>query len=62
VWWTQQRDKLERFKNLSICHINAQGIDVLIKRTMTLQCTIQDNELYLSDETNNVIITFETLF
>jgi len=61
VWWTQQRDKLERFKNLSVCHVNAQGIEVLIKRTMTLQCTIQDNELYLSDDTNNVIITFEPL-
>lgn len=61
VWWAQQHEKLERFKNCRICHINAQGIEVLIKRTMTLQCSIQDNELYLSDDKNNVIITFEPL-
>ena len=40
-------------------HIHAEGVDLLIKRSMQLQCTIQDGILYLSDETYHIPVTLE---
>lgn len=61
AWWAQQKTKLQRFDNLSVIHINAEGIDTMIKRSMQLQCTIQDGELYLNDDESNLTVTLETL-
>lgn len=60
VWWEQQKEKLQRFNNLKILHIDAQGIEAMIKRNMQLQCTIQDGEIYLSDEDSNFTVTLNT--
>lgn len=54
VWWQQQREKLTRFKNLTVLHIEAEGVVEMVKRTMSLQCSIQDGEMYLSDDELNV--------
>ncbi|MBV1875506.1 MAG: YaeQ family protein [Cycloclasticus sp.] len=54
VWWQQQREKLARFKNLTVFHIEAEGVEEMVKRTMSLQCSIQDGEMYLSDDELNV--------
>jgi len=61
VWWQQNKEKLQRFNNLSVIHINANSIDAMKKRSMQLQCTIQDGELYLSDDESNVTITLTNL-
>ena len=61
VWWQQQQDKLKRFTNLKVIHIQAEGIEAMISRSMQLQCTIQDGELYLSDDDSNITITFAAL-
>jgi len=53
VWWDQQTDKLKRFNNLKVFHINAEdaaGIESMVQRNMNLQCNIQDGEIYLSDD------------
>ena len=53
VWWDQQADKLKRFNNLHVFHINAEDTDTIktmVQRNMHLQCNIQDGEIYLSDE------------
>jgi uncharacterized protein YaeQ len=60
VWWEQQQEKLQRFNNLKVLYINAQGVDSMIKRSMQLQCTIQDGEIYLNDESSNLIITLDS--
>lgn len=60
VWWEQQQEKLQRFNNLKVLHIDAQGIEAMIKRNMQLQCTIQDGEIYLSDEDSNFTVTLNT--
>ena len=60
VWWEQQKEKLQRFNNLKVLHIDAQGIEAMIKRNMQLQCTIQDGEIYLSDENSNFTVTLNT--
>ena len=53
VWWQQQREKLARFDNLTVVHIVADGVEAMVKRTMALQCSIQDGEMYLSDDNLN---------
>ncbi len=61
VWWKKQQANLARFNNLSIIHIHAEGVDALIGRSMKLQCTIQDDEMYLNDDHDNINIRFEQL-
>ncbi|MDC9728987.1 MAG: YaeQ family protein [Methyloprofundus sp.] len=61
VWREQLANKLQRFKNLSVLHINAEGIEQLVKRTMQLQCNIQEGEIYLSDDELNFTISLEKL-
>ncbi|NOQ63378.1 MAG: hypothetical protein GQ582_02555, partial [Methyloprofundus sp.] len=50
VWWEQQQSKLQRFSNLKVLHINAPGVEDMLKRSMQLQCNIQEGEIYLSDD------------
>ena len=59
VWWEQQQEKLKRFSNLQIFHINAEGTEAMIKRSMQLQCNIQEGEVYLSDEESSVTVTLD---
>lgn len=61
VWWQQQQQKLQRFSNLSVFHINAEGLDSMAQRSMQLQCNIQDGELYLNDDNSNFTITLDRL-
>ena len=61
AWWQQQQQKLTRFENLNVFHINAEGVDSMINRSMQLQCNIQDGEIYLSDENSNLMISVEQL-
>lgn len=61
VWWQQQQEKCERFTNLSVFHINAEGLDAMAKRSMQLQCNIQDGEIYLNDDDSSFTITLNRL-
>lgn len=61
VWWEQQRDKLQRFNNLKVLHINTEGVETMINRSMQLQCNIQDGEIYLNDDNSNFSITLDKL-
>jgi len=61
VWWEQQKGKLERFNNLKVFHINAEGAELMVKRAMQLQCNIQEGEIYLSDGDTNLVITMDVL-
>ncbi|NOR69907.1 MAG: hypothetical protein GQ532_09485 [Methylomarinum sp.] len=61
VWWEQQQDKLQRFSNLKVLHINAEGVETMINRSMQLQCNIQDGEIYLNDDNSNFTITLDRL-
>lgn len=52
LWWSQMKDKLERFENLNIYSLDANQIQDLAKlaqRNMQLQCTIQDGTFWLTD-------------
>ena len=52
LWWSQMKDKLERFENLNIYSLDANQVQDLAKlaqRNMQLQCTIQDGTCWLTD-------------
>ena len=61
VWWEQQQEKCQRFSNLKVLHINAEGVEAMLKRTMHLQCNIQEGEIYLNDDDSNFTITLDPL-
>lgn len=53
IWWRDIERKLARFKNLEVWHIpnaSANELLMLIRRTMTLQVTVQENTLSVSDQ------------
>jgi uncharacterized protein YaeQ len=64
IWWSQIRNKLERAKNLSVFNIPAdtsQALAKLAQRTMQIQCTIQDGQIWLTEGETTVQIDVETI-
>lgn len=64
VWWDQIENKLVRFNNLRIINISDSELEQLgslTQRTMQLQCTIQDEDIWLGDEGNSVHIRLDYL-
>lgn len=52
AWWEQNRGRLDRFDNLSVVSIPEAAVASLgrmAERTMQLQCTIQDAQLWFSN-------------
>lgn len=59
IWWDQARDRLARFNNLAVVHLNVAehtALEEMAARNMLLQCTVQDGTIWLSDETHNIEI------
>lgn len=57
IWWSQIKAKLERFKNLSVFNlsvVNPDELESMVDRTIELQCTIQDGQVWLSNNTLTV--------
>jgi len=51
AWWEQNRNKLERFDNLSLFSLTDEAVVALgtmAERSMRLQCTIQDGQLWFT--------------
>lgn len=60
VWWEQIKSKLERYRNLSVFHIDVEkDVEALVNRNMQLQCNIEDGEMYLGDEEQSFTIGLE---
>ena len=59
VWWDQIAAKLQRFNNLKVFHINAEGVDAMVQRNMELQCNIQEGEMVLSDDAISIDVKIE---
>ncbi len=56
-WWQQISSKLKRFDNLHVISLpekTGPALAQLVQRKMTLQCSIQDNEVWFGDEKNSV--------
>lgn len=51
VWWQKNADRLQRFANLEVVELpeeESSALAALAQRSMQLQCTIQDGEVWLS--------------
>ena len=62
VWWAKAREKLTRFEKLSVLYLPKETTDALAAmatRTMDLQVTIQDGQLWFSNADRTVAITPE---
>ncbi|MDP2155711.1 MAG: YaeQ family protein [Sulfuricella sp.] len=60
IWWNQNGSKLERLNNLTVINLpetTSQALATLVQRTMQLQMTIQDGEIWIAD--NNVRMQVE---
>lgn len=64
IWWKQIAGKLTRARNLSVLKIapeTADALEKLCERTMQLQVTIQDGEIWMRNATDAVEAKLETL-
>jgi uncharacterized protein YaeQ len=62
IWWKGLANKVERAKNLTVVNLQSDATEQLAKmaqRTMQLQCTIQDGQIWLTDGTETVLIERE---
>lgn len=48
-WWKKVAREIENFHNVNIYRLQCDGITSLNERNMQLQCTIQDDTVYLSN-------------
>ncbi len=59
MWFSQNSSQFARLKNLTIINLQVESTQALAKlaqRTMDLQCTIQDGQVWLSDGDASVLV------
>ncbi|RZI41549.1 YaeQ family protein [Herbaspirillum sp. HC18] len=64
IWWNQIAGKLERTRNLQVVNLPSeacQSLAALAQRTMQLQCTIQDGQVWLSSGEQTVHLELEVI-
>ena len=57
MWWKNVEGKAKGFKNLSVFHIGTElynSLNQLMQRHLVLNATIQDGELWLSDDQHSL--------
>jgi uncharacterized protein YaeQ len=60
LWWQRNADKLSRFANLAVLEVPeaaSAGLVSLVQRSMQLQCTVQDGELWVTADGRTVTVT-----
>jgi uncharacterized protein YaeQ len=65
VWWAQQQEMVRRFSNLRLVMLSVAGdiqLESLAQRNMSLNATIQDNQIWLSDDQQAVTIEIQDWF
>ncbi len=64
IWWKQINSKLARAGNLSVIQITSESavaLEKLCERTMQLQVTLQDGEIWVRDDKHAVEVKLTTL-
>ena len=59
MWYTQNSSQFERLKNLTVINLPSESTRAMVKlaqRTMQLQCTIQDGQVWLGDGNESVMV------
>ncbi|MGO4325559.1 YaeQ family protein [Cupriavidus sp. 2TAF22] len=63
-WWKGMSGKVGKLRNVTIYNVPADAVDALAalaQRAMRLSVTIQDSEIWVSDDDHNVRITLDIL-
>jgi uncharacterized protein YaeQ len=64
IWFKGLANKIERAKNVSVINIPSEisaQLEKMAQRSMQLQCTIQDGQVWLTDGTDTVQVEREVL-
>ena len=64
IWWKQTQSKVSRAGNLQVFQIDpgvAKALEPLCQRTMQLQVTIQDGEIWVRDAADSVRVAVEQI-
>lgn len=64
IWWKQLAGKIARAKNIAVVHVppaTSQALAQLAQRTMQLQCTIQDGQIWLTGTAGAVQVEITVL-
>ena len=64
-WWQPMAEKLSKHKNLKVIALPqaaTRSLGELAQRTMTLQCTVQDGQIWIGDSKSNVFVEPELLY
>lgn len=64
IWFAQNSSQFGRLKNLTVINLSVESTRAIAKmaqRTMQLQCTIQDGQVWLSDGKESVQVEREML-
>ena len=64
VWWSQISNKLERFDNLRVVNISdheLEKLESLTERSMYLNCTIQDSDIWIGNVQKSVHVALGVL-
>lgn len=64
AWFKSIEDQLQRFNHLNVTHLHVldgQKIEQLVERGMNFGVSIEDNEIYLSNEVDRIHLGFNTV-
>lgn len=64
IWWKSIATKVRDYKNLEVFSFNDEqvaGLESMVERTMQLQATIEDGQLWLSNDSLSQLIEEERL-
>ena len=64
LWWQPIADRVDRARNLAVWRVPPEAVSPLGRlaaRNMQLQCTVQEGQLYFSNEAETVQIELEPL-
>jgi len=64
IWWSQAGNRVERARNLTVYNLAAEtsaALAAMARRSMQLQCTIQDGQIWISNGEAPLQIDFTVL-
>ncbi|RCS56606.1 YaeQ family protein [Parvibium lacunae] len=64
IWWKGMADKVARFAHLTVWQLapeHSQALAALAARNMSLQCTVQEGQIWLSNQETTVALNLHTL-
>lgn len=64
IWWGQMGSRVERARNLSVYNLASEtslALEAMASRSMQLQCTVQDGQIWISNGSEPLQVDFTLL-